>query len=63
MADPANTDGVWVGVRPNLTADTAAATDGFRLAPGDSELVAASSEAKVFAVSDAAAQNVTFLSR
>lgn len=62
VADAANTAGVWVGVRSNLTAGTADGTSGFKLEPGASILVPAPTETDVYAVSTSTDQTVTFLS-
>ena len=61
VADASNTNGVWVGVKPNLSAGTAG-TSGFKLEPGASILVPAEKESGVYCISDGADQVISYLS-
>lgn len=61
VADTANTNSVWVGVRSNLTAGTGD-TSGVELPAGTELMVPVTKESDLYIVSDAAAQVVTFMS-
>ena len=61
-AAPGNTDVVFVGVRADLTAGTAAATDGYPLSAGDTIFLPVRSENEVKLIADAAAQTAYFAS-
>ncbi len=60
VCDASNANSVWVGVRPNLTAG--GVFSGVELSPGAGMFVPVTSEAKLYLVSDGAAQVVTFIS-
>lgn len=62
VADALNTGIVYVGVRPNITAGSADATDGFPLSAGESLFLPANSESDVWMIADTAAQQIHFLS-
>lgn len=60
VADAGNTNSVWVGVRSNLTAG--GALSGVEIVAGAGLLVPVTSEDKVYLISDATSQSVTFMS-
>lgn len=62
IADADNTSDVYVGVRPNLTAGTADATDGLKLVAGASVIVPCNSESKLYLIAGDAAQVISFMS-
>jgi hypothetical protein len=60
VADAGNSNSVWVGVRSNLTAG--GANSGVEIVAGAGLLVPVTSEDKVYLISDAGSQSVTFMS-
>lgn len=62
VAQSTNTGVVYVGLRPTLTAGTAASTDGFPLAAGETLFVPAAKESDLKFIASAAAQKIYFVS-
>lgn len=60
VADSSNTNSVWIGVRSNLTAG--GALSGVEIVPGAGLLIPVTAEEKLYLISDAVSQKVTFMS-
>lgn len=60
-ASNSNTGNIYVG-NTGLTINTAEATDGFELGPGESLTIEPDNVSKVYLISDAASQRVYFVS-
>jgi hypothetical protein len=56
-----NSDVVWISPRSNVTANSAAATDGFPLVPGASITLEIDDVSKLYAVSESASQDVAWI--
>lgn len=59
--DATNSEPVYIGGRDSITANTAAATDGFPLVPGASVTLEVNDVANVYAISESGAQDLAWI--